>query len=209
MNKYLTGVMVKKDAKENRYTIQATTDDLDRQGERVLPSGVTNLDHFLKYGSILADHDWSVRAIIGKPIDAKVSDKVLMLDIQFADTPLGQEIKYLFDEGFASSFSIGFLPDRENIDVIDNVRTYKAWELLEVSAVPVPANASATILRDAASRRGAPLSAIAKMLASHEEADGKGGMPTGAAAEAITQNRSESPYIALAERYINHKRSLS
>ncbi|MCK9569957.1 HK97 family phage prohead protease [Candidatus Pacearchaeota archaeon] len=208
MNKYLSGVMVKKDAKENRYTIAATTDDLDRQGERVLPGGVTNLDHFLKYGSILADHDWSVRAIIGKPLSAKSSDKALLLDIQFADTQLGQEIKYLFDEGFASSFSIGFLPEMEKIDIIDGVRTYKAWELLEVSAVPVPANASATILRDAASRRGAPLSAIAKMLASHEEAEGTKGAAPARDPEAITQNQSESKRVDIADTYISTRSSI-
>jgi HK97 family phage prohead protease len=208
MSKHLSGVIVKKDAKENRYTIQATTDDLDRQGERVLPSGVTNLEHFLKYGSILADHNWSVRAIIGKPLSAKASEKVLLIDIAFADTPLGQEIKYLFDEGFASSFSIGFMPDMDKIDVIDGVRTFKSWELLEVSAVPVPANASATILRDAASRRGAPLSAIAKMLAAHEEADGEGGMPNGAAPETVTQNRSEAGRVDIADRYISTRSNL-
>lgn len=205
MNHFLSGLVVQKDAKENRYTIAATTDDKDRQGERVLPGGVTNLDHFLKYGSILADHDWSVRSIVGKPIGAKLNDKALLLDIAFADTPLGQEIKYLFDEGFASSFSIGFLPEMDKIDVIDGVRTYKAWELLEVSAVPVPANASATILRDAASRRGAPLSAIAKMLAARDEADDKGRMPSGAASEAVTRNLRASPYIGLAERYAKER----
>lgn len=200
MKHMLSGLVVSKDAKENRYTIAATTDDKDRQGERVLPGGVTNLEHFLKYGSILADHDWSVRSIVGKPLSAKASEKALLLDIQFADTPLGQEIKYLFDEGFASSFSIGFLPDMEKIDIIDGVRTYKAWELLEVSAVPVPANASATILRDAASRRGAPLTAIAKMLAAQDEAHGKGGMPSGAAAAPETRNLSKA-YIGLIGEY--------
>lgn len=202
MKKHLSGLIVKKDAAANLYSIQATTDDLDRQGERVIPSGVTNLDHFLKYGSILADHDWSVRSIVGKPISAKVSEKVLVIDIQFADTPLGQEIKYLYDEGFASSFSIGFIPESDKTDVLDGVRTYKAWELLEVSAVPVPANASATILRDAASRRGAPLSAIAKMLAPQEDAGVKGGMPSGAAAEDAARNRSESPLDGFAVKYI-------
>ncbi len=205
MSKFMPGLMVCKDAKANRYTVRATTDDIDRQGERVIPSGVTNIEQFLKTGSILIDHNWSVKAIIGKPLDAKVSDKELLIDIAFADTDLGQEVKYLYDEGFASTFSIGFKPEWKAFKIIEEVPTYLVWELLELSGVPVPANASATILRDAASRRGAPLTAIAKMLNAHEESGSEGSMPTGAASETAAGNRSASPLVGVANRYMNNK----
>lgn len=199
--KKLTGKLVLKASEKGRYTIQATTDDIDRQGDRVIPSGVTNLEQFVKYGSILYGHDWSGLPI-AKPVSGKASDQVLLLEIEFADTPMGQEVKYLYDEGFLSSFSIGFLPDVEKIDIIDGVRTFKAWELLEVSAVPVPANAGATILREAALRRGVPLAAMAKMLDGQEEPAGEVREPGNGTADGTdAANRGTSGIAEMAGRY--------
>jgi len=204
--KIITGTIVKGDKGENRYSVRATTDDIDRQGERVIPSGITNLDHFLKTGSVLYGHNWGAFPI-GKPLSGKATDKELIIDIAFADTELGKEARYLYDEGFLSSFSIGFLPDFEKIDVIDNVRTYKSWELLELSGVPVPANANATILRDAESRRGSPLAAIAKMLTlDHDQEHATDREPAGDREE--REPSVKSPIISVAEKYEKKGRSI-
>jgi HK97 family phage prohead protease len=205
--KELDGIMklIKSDPEANHYVVQATTDDVDRQGERVIPSGVRNLDHFVKYGSILYAHNWSGMPI-GKPIGGRVSDKVLLIDLAFADTELGREAKYLYDNGFLSSFSIGFLPDFEKIDDIDGVRTYKSWDLLELSGVPVPANEFATILRAAESRRGSPLAAIAQMLSlDPEQRSATSPAPAGDLGDRALS--LDSPIVGVADRYTHSRRS--
>lgn len=131
------------------YTIHATTNDIDRDGDIVVPTGVQNLDAYLSNNPvILFAHDYRLPAV-GKAVAGRVSDDSLDLDIEFADTEMGRELKYLYDNGFMSSFSIGFIP--KNHKVVDNVFYWTEWELLEVSAVPVPANAAANILRTAKS----------------------------------------------------------
>lgn len=198
-------VLIKKDAAKNLYVIQATTDDIDRQGERVIPSGIRNLDRFLKTGSILYAHNWNAFPI-GKPLDGYAGEKVLLMDIAFAETDLGREAKYLYDEGFLSSFSIGFLPDYEAIDVIDGVTTYKAWDLLELSGVPVPANEFATIMREAESRRGAPLAAISKMLTLDLE-QRSATIPAPAGDLGDRELSLDSPLVGVADRYTEKRRS--
>jgi HK97 family phage prohead protease len=168
--KTMSAVLVKK--AKGVYTVRATSSAVDRQGERVIPSGVRNLDQFIKTGSILYGHNWSGQPI-GKPLAGRVSDRELLIDIAFAKTELGSEMEYLYSEGFLSNFSIGFLPEYKSIYVDDaGVRTYPVWDLLELSGTPVPANADATMLRAAGQRRGAPLTAIAKMLEGDPDAEG-------------------------------------
>jgi len=202
--KSMIGTIAKSDKGENRYSVRATTDDIDRQGERVIPSGITNLDHFIKTGSILYAHDWNAFPI-GKPLSGKATDKELLIDIAFADTDAGREARQLYDGGFLSSFSIGFLPDYEKIDVIDNVRTYKSWELLELSSVPVPANASATIIREAESRCGHPFPIFAKMLSLSQDRVHATPSPTGE--QGKSEPSVESPMIGVAEKYTQKGRS--
>jgi HK97 family phage prohead protease len=129
------------------YRIVATTRDIDRDGEVVEPTGVVNFNEYLANNPVLLwAHDYS-KPPVGKAIGGEVGDDAIQLDIEFADTEFGREVKYLFDEGFMSSFSIGFIP--KDYKTIDSVWHWTSWELLEVSAVPVPANSMANILRTA------------------------------------------------------------
>lgn len=144
--KHLTAKVEKADGV---YTIHATTNDIDRDGDIVVPSGVQNLDAYLSNNPvILFAHDYRLPAV-GKAVAGRVTDQALDLDIEFADTEMGRELKYLYDNGFMSSFSIGFIPKNHKVE--NGVFYWTEWELLEVSAVPVPANAAANILRTAKS----------------------------------------------------------
>ena len=144
MNKFF-GKAVEKDG---QYSIVATTADVDRDGEVVEPGGVTNLDRYLKDNPVvLFGHKWD-QPPVGKATAARQFDDRIELDIQFADTEFGREIRYLYDNGFMSSFSIGFIPHESEIKSAGR-RHWTNWEMLEVSAVPIPSNSFANIIRTA------------------------------------------------------------
>jgi len=150
---------------DNEYQIIASTPDIDRDGEIVVPTGVNNLDSYLKNNPvILAQHDWWGQPI-GKAVNGYVDDNGLYLDIVFADTQLGKEYEYLYSDGFMNSFSIGFsvksFEDKQEGDI--KRRYFTEWELLEVSAVTIPANPNANILREA-EKAGHELTAIKSLL---------------------------------------------
>lgn len=140
---YVKAALQKQD--EGEYQIVATTRDIDRDEEVVEPSGVTNLEAYLSNNPvILWAHDYG-QPPVGKANSANMDDDKIELGIEFADTEFGREIKYLYDNGFLSSFSIGFIP--KDYKTINGVFHWTQWELLEVSAVPVPANSMANIIR--------------------------------------------------------------
>ena len=127
---------------DDTYRILATTSDEDRDGEIVEPRGITNLNEYLnKNPVVLFGHNYN-QPPVGKATGGRVTDNAVELDIQFAETELGREIKYLYDEGYMNSFSIGFIPQET-----EPGGRFTKWELLEVSAVPVPANSAANMLR--------------------------------------------------------------
>jgi HK97 family phage major capsid protein len=89
------------------------------------------------------------------------------MTIRFADTPFAKEIKSLYDGGFMTSFSIGFVPTEHRI--IDDEETkeptlvWTKWNLLEVSAVPIPSNSFAQIIHSA-EERGYDMAHVKSML---------------------------------------------
>jgi HK97 family phage prohead protease len=151
----------------DKYTIVASDKSIDRDNERILPSAFKNLKTYLaKNPVILFGHDYN-RPPVGKAVKGKITDNELILDIEFADTGFGKEIKYLYDEGFMNTFSVGFIPKNWELDE-NGYRTFTEAELLEVSAVPVPANPNATILRTA---KEFNLNEIVKVLDNSNQAD--------------------------------------
>ena len=152
---------IKRDAERKIYSIVASTNDVDRDSEIVDPRGCNNLPVYLsKNPVILWGHDYQ-KPPIAKAVDGRQFDDRIELDIEFAETPFAQEVKYLYDEGFMNSFSIGFIPKdwkRINDDFV-----WTDWELLETSAVPVPANSAANIIRSVKSK-GVALEEIEKLF---------------------------------------------
>lgn len=147
--------------KDDQYTIVASSNDVDRDNEIILPSAFKNLKNYLSNNPvILGFHDyWSFP--IGKAKSGKTTDSQLILEIEFAETEKGKEAKYLYDNGFMNSFSVGFIPKEWDHDK-DGRRVYTDVELLEVSAVPVPANAAANILRSVKGVKLPTIEAIAR-----------------------------------------------
>jgi HK97 family phage prohead protease len=146
--KQLTGWTAK--GPGSSYWIIASTEDIDRDGEKILLSAwEKSLGSYLKRNPvILPFHRYDAKPI-GRCLDGAITGKELRLEIEFAPTEEAQEIKALYDGKFLNSWSVGFIPKDWEADKETGRRIYKDVELLECSAVSVPSNAAATMIRQA------------------------------------------------------------
>lgn len=132
---------------KGEYWIIASNRSVDRDNEIILPSSFN--ESITQYMSnnpvILWAHNYQTPPV-GKAVDYKITESALMLKITFAETEFGKEVKYLYDNGFLNTFSVGFIPKDYDYNS-DGVRVFTRNEILETSAVPVPANAAATMIR--------------------------------------------------------------
>ncbi len=199
MNKELYGQMEK--GADNKYSIVASTGNEDRDGEKILPTSFKNLKSYLsKNPVILWAHDYR-KPPIAKATAGKITDNGVVLDIEFAETEFAQEVKYLYDKKFLNSFSVGFIPREWERDP-DGKMVYTEVELLETSAVPVPANAEANMIRTCKDA-GAPLTEYKKVLniseivpAEDKKADAKAVKPMMSDADKIKLiNRGDQKWI--------------
>lgn len=164
------------DDKEMTLTAFVSTGAIDRQRESLDPEGV-DVGHYRKNPVVLWAHDYSMPPI-GKAIWVKKTDGGIVSKVQFynSDKALGefaQEIYQMYKQGFLNAFSVGFIPketeyakeeDRNNAK--KPRLTYKKWEMLEYSAVPVPANPEALQM---ALQKGIVKSPIWKTLLEQKE----------------------------------------
>jgi len=127
---------------------------IDRYNEVLLPEGVI-LDHYLKNPVLMWGHDYK-RAPIGRAAWVKVAGKdIVSKGIFDKQDPLAVEIYGKYRRGFLRSFSVGFIPKAHRVPSEEDVeahpewkkvhRVYFKWDLLEYSAVPIPANPEALV----------------------------------------------------------------
>lgn len=115
----------------------------DRHGDTVNPDG-WDLKNFKKNPVLLAFHSyWSTP--VGRVAKVWVEKgKALMGNLVFSATERGREFYQLYKEGSMSAFSVGFIvkdwgdPEKDKFTIMKQ-------ELLELSCVPVPANAEALV----------------------------------------------------------------
>lgn len=129
----------------------ASTQDPDRHGDVVVQSGV-QLDNFLLNPVILNSHRYNdILDVIARGENVEIKGKgaksKLEMDWVFAvnENPKAKIGFDLYAGGFLNASSIGFIPKKFklNKDGTTDYYTIVEWELLEVSAVSVPANARA------------------------------------------------------------------
>lgn len=126
---------------EDNATLEAvfSTEDEDRHGDIVRQNW--DLKQFKKNPVILNSHNyWSATDVIGKAEKIGIKNGQLEGKIKFAveENPIAKIIFDLYKGGFLSAFSVGFIPK----EFSDKGEILKS-ELLEISAVSVPANAYA------------------------------------------------------------------
>jgi HK97 family phage prohead protease len=138
MNKtYLKGY-IQKAQEDDIYEFIASTSSVDRQGDSIDQNG-WELENFQKNPVILFAHNYS-ELPIAKAVEVIKGESTLTIRIKFASeeaNPKAQQVKNLVDEGILNTTSVGFIQKERNGNIITKA------ELLEVSIVPVPANAEA------------------------------------------------------------------
>jgi HK97 family phage prohead protease len=120
------------------FDVIFSTADTDRHGDIVVQD--FDLKSFKKNPVILDSHNYnSIEHIIGRAKGVKVVDGKLKGQIEFATmNPKGALAEKMAEAGFINATSIGFIP----LDFSEDGKIVKS-ELLEVSAVSVPANPKA------------------------------------------------------------------
>ena len=140
-------------------TVVASTGDVDRHGDVILPEG-WRLEAYRRNPVVLWAHDYR-RPAIGRAAAVWQEEDALLAQVEFAPTEFAGEVAALYRQGYQQGVSVGFRPIRfeERRDARSGAFLgirFLEQELLEISAAPVPANGRAL-------RRGA---ASAPVLAS-------------------------------------------
>ena len=125
---------------ERTIVARVSTNDRDRDGEIVEPKGI-DLKDFQANPVLLWAHNYSTPPV-GKALWSKTDENGLICKFQFAQTQFAEDIYQLYKGGYLRAFSIGFIP----VDYDSKSKTFNKISLLEVSAVPVPANQSALVM---------------------------------------------------------------
>ena len=131
-------------------TFVASTGAVDRHGDTVAPEG-WRLDAYRENPVVLWAHDYR-RPAIGRAQSVWRDGGALLARLEFADTEFAREVEGLYRQGYQQGVSVGFRPLRfeERRDARSGAFLgirFLEQELLEISAVPVPANRRA-LMRD-------------------------------------------------------------
>ena len=163
----LGGDSMNRESEDQAITFVLSTDEVDRHGDVISADGWV-LDSYRENPVLLWAHDYRKPAI-GRAAKVWVEPHRLLAKMEFAPTPFAQEVASLYRSGFQWGVSVGFKPLRyeerrdEKTGAFLGLR-FLQQELLEVSAVPVPANRSA--LRRWAQVDHSALAALWPVLAS-------------------------------------------
>lgn len=126
--------------------IVISTATVDRDNDRVLPTGAI-LDNYTKNPVVMWGHSYGAPAdLIGRAVNLEVGVDGITADFELR--PAANEadpqniVRLLWEGGWVRTASIGFRPIAAQANEYGG-KDFTAWELLEFSLVPVPANAAA------------------------------------------------------------------
>lgn len=145
----------------------ASTGGTDRHLDTVNPDG-WDLKNFKKNSVLLWAHDYS-KPPVGKVTEIKLNKlKQLVFKAEFADTEFAREIARLYKDKFLNAFSVGYIVKKWG-DESKGEFTHMQQELLEISCVPVPANAEALVMNGLSKRTIEILNESAKSLETNKK----------------------------------------
>lgn len=160
------------DEKARTIEFVASTEATDRYGDVIRVAG-WKYDNYLKNPIFLWGHR-SGDPPIGRTIDLRIESNppALVQKVQFADKetyPFADTIFQLYKKGFMRAVSVGFMPLEEPKCIQDEDGRMTGYEflsqdLLELSAVPIPAN------QEALARSFVPDADVRKVFRNEEDA---------------------------------------
>lgn len=166
-----------KGTKENTTVVTASTGAVDRDGD-VLDQASWELDNFRANSVVPWNHDYTIPPV-GKATNVEVQDGALTATIEWdTGTELGATVARQFAEGFLGAVSVGFIPhDRtprkslpeDDADHGERGNKLGKLELLEISAVVVPANPQALAAKARAKDAAAIRDAVLELIMSDAE----------------------------------------
>jgi hypothetical protein len=135
---------------DGAHVFVATTGGAKRDGLALDMTG-GQFDNYMRNPVFLWAHDYSGRTLpIGKTVKLTSSKTRLRAHVVFDQgDEFARQIERKFDDGFLSAVSVGWM-DMER----DNAGMITKWDLLDISAVPVPGDPDALIERELALVRG-------------------------------------------------------
>ncbi len=130
---------------EGPVTFVASSESEDRLGDVVRSNG-WELDEYRRNPVFLWAHDYT-RTPVGRSVWVGVEGSRLLNAVVFAPTEFAREVESLYRQRFLRAVSVGFRAKaftfrKGSVGAVDGVE-FTRQELLEVSAVPVPANPQA------------------------------------------------------------------
>ena len=148
-------------------TFVASNAEVDRHGDTVSLDG-WRLDEYRLNPVVLWAHDYRQPAI-GVTEDVWNDGRALLARIQFAPTAFAKEVEGLYRQGYQRGVSVGFRPVRfeERRDLRSGAFLgiqFLEQELLEISAVPVPANSRALLNEGSGEVPATPMGAVVSLL---------------------------------------------
>ena len=150
--KQIGNYMTVKSAEKGKLSAVASTAAVDRDGEVILPTAFADdLAMYRANPVIMAAHThaaWDgAPTIIGSASKIEIADDALAFEMIFARTDIAKAWQSLYEDGHARAFSVGFIPKqgewKEQDD--ESIYVHTRVELLEISAVAVPANPEAVV----------------------------------------------------------------
>jgi HK97 family phage prohead protease len=142
--KKVLGPSAVRDAAPSTIEVIASTGAVDRQNDRINPRGI-RYENYLRNPTVLWAHDYTALPV-GRALEVTASDRDLRAVIQFGPHTFAQEVYGLYRSGGLNAVSIGFTPLAEPKPNSFGGLDYSMVELLEISAVPVPANSEALVI---------------------------------------------------------------
>lgn len=147
----------------------------DRHGDILEPTGADTAA-FQRNPVVLWAHQYD-ELPVGRVARIWPDESAIVAEIVFDSRPFAQEVLRLYREGFLSGWSVGFLPKKWQIIEDGNGKFdgyhIVEWELIELSAVPIPANPDALTreLQNGGVRTPSLVKALGEMLKPIESSD--------------------------------------
>lgn len=149
MRKFLDTVVEKAAGTNDQVWFTSSTEHRDRQGDVIVSDGWKTKD-YMKNPVFLWAHDYS-KPPIGKTVELEKGNGKLRQKVEFVPAhidPFAEQVKQLYLNGFLNTVSVGFMAYKAEPLTEEDLKQrpemkYGArlsGDLLELSAVPVPAN---------------------------------------------------------------------